>query len=61
MVATFKEMCALTSRKHLSEPGMSVLNLSQKLPFFLSQFYFFSLEKQPKNMNDFRRTPPFLI
>ena len=34
MEATFSEMCALTSRKYGSEPGMSIKNLSGKLQFF---------------------------
>ena len=44
-------MCALTSGKYVSEPAMSIPNLSQKLRFFWSHSSFFSLEKQPKKLN----------
>ena len=35
LMATFNETCALTSRKYISEPGMSIPNLLEKLHFFL--------------------------
>ena len=34
LVATFSKSCALTSRKYLSKPDISISNLSDKLNFF---------------------------
>ena len=50
-MATFSEMCALTSKQNVSETGMIILNLSEKLQFFWSHFSVFALEKQPEKLN----------
>ena len=45
LVATFSEICALTSRKYVSQAALSATNLSQKLQYFWLHFSFFALEK----------------
>ena len=39
-------MCALISRKYLSDPGMIITYLSEKIQFFWSLFSVFDLEKE---------------
>ena len=46
-VATFSKACALTSRKYVSNPDISIPNLSDKLFFAL---LLLSFGKQPKNL-----------
>ena len=48
-MATFKETCALISRKNIAEPGMIIPNFSEKFQFFLLHSSVFALEKQTKN------------
>ena len=50
-MATFSETFAVTSKKYVSEPGMSILNFSEKLQFFWSHSSSFSLEKQTEKLN----------
>ena len=50
-MATFKETCALTSRKYVTKPGMIIPNLSEKFQFFWSHSFVFPLEKQPRNLS----------
>ena len=40
LVATFSETCALTSRKYVSQPGMSIPNLLEKFRFFWLHSFF---------------------
>ena len=50
-MATFKERCALTSRKCVSELGKIIPDLAEKLQFFWSHSSVFDLEEGPKNRN----------
>ena len=50
-VVTFKKTCAITFRKHVSEPGKTLPNLSEKLQYLWSQSSIFALEKKGKNLN----------
>ena len=45
-MATFKETCALTSRKYLFELSKNILDLSEKLQLFWSNSPVYALEKQ---------------
>ena len=49
---TFDETSALSSRKYVSEQGMSIPDLSKKLRYFVLYSSVFALEKQPKNLRD---------
>ena len=49
LVATFSEACALTTRRYVSGPGMSILNSSKKLKLFWSHSSVFAFENYPKN------------
>ena len=49
-MATLSETCALNSREYISEPGMSILNLSKKFKLFWSHSSVFALENYPKNV-----------
>ena len=49
--ATFSETCALFFRKDISEPGISIPNLLEKLQFFWSHSSIFALEKYPEYLN----------
>ena len=48
-VATFSKVCALTSRKYVSNPDISIPNLSDKL-FSLVALLLLCFGKQPKNL-----------
>ena len=50
-MATFRETCAIPSRKYASEPGMAIPNLSEKLQFFWSHASVFALERKLKKLN----------
>ena len=50
-MAFFKETCALTSEKCVSEPGMIISNLLEKLQFFWSRSPVLAIEKKPKDLN----------
>ena len=50
-VATFKETCALTSRKYVFEQDMMISNLSEKPQIIWLHSFIFALQKQPKNLN----------
>lgn len=43
--------CAFTSRKCVFESGISIPDLLEKPPFFLSQSSNFAWKKQPENLN----------
>ena len=45
LVATFGKECALTSRKYVSNPDISIPNLSDKLNFFFGHTSLFWLWK----------------
>ena len=45
-VATFRETCALTSKKYAPEPDMIIANLSDIFQFFSSHSSVFTLEKK---------------
>ena len=51
LVAIFSETCALTSRKCVFEPGISIPNLLEKVQIFLSHSSVFALGKYPENLN----------
>ena len=51
LVDPFNETRALSSRKYVSKPGISIPNLSKKLQFFWLQFTVFATEKQSKDLN----------
>ena len=53
-MATFRETCAVPSRKYVSEPGMIIPNLSEKLQFFWSHASVFALERKRKKLNSQR-------
>ena len=40
LMATFNEMSALTSRKYVDEPGMSLQNYEKKINYFSCNFPF---------------------
>ena len=50
-MATFKEICALISRKYVSGPDKRNPDLAHKLRAFWSHFSIFDLEEQSKNLN----------
>ena len=50
-MATFRETCAVPSRKYVSKPGMIIQTLSEKLQFFWSHASVFALERQLKKLN----------
>ena len=50
-MATFRETCAIPSRKYTSETGMTIPNLSEKLQFFWSHASVFALERKLKKLN----------
>ena len=51
-------MCAPTSRKYVSEPAMSILNLKEKLRFYWSHPSVFALGKSLKSV--LKNTQKFL-
>ena len=50
-MATFSKTTALSSRKYVSEQGISIPDLLKKHRFFGSHSSVFALEKQPKYPN----------
>ena len=50
-MATFSKTTALSSRKYISEQGISIPDSSKKNRFFGSHSSVFALEKQPKYPN----------
>ena len=49
LVATFSKKCRVTSRKHVTQSGLIIPNLSGDLKFFLWHFFVFGLAKYLQN------------
>ena len=49
LVATFSKKCRVTSRKHVTQSGLIIPNLSGDLKFFLWHFFVFALAKYLQN------------